>query len=500
MIVPLQTFTCSIPCSIARRAFLVMAISLLLGLSGVSVGQTEEAFGDAGADPVKLFEQGQNAHGRGELLKALEFYEQALRVRPDFPEAEFQRSNVLMTLGRLPEAESGFRRAIELRKDWSLPYSGLGALLAGLNRDAEAESLLRQAVKLDPQSSVALRLLAEIRLHAGDTKDALELARRATKDPDAPVATWLLRARAERASGDNTSALASLDHMLQLEPLKLSALIERAEILIAAGKKELAIADLVSAEPLVKSERSSASRMAAAYEAVGKPEDARRIAEAAGLISSAALSSNTGDKVAGTPSEIEAANSDDPETSRKALEQLLTKNPRSAMLLARLGDSYRKTDPARSLDYYRRALEIDPRNADYATGYSSALVQARRFNDAVVVLRRVLAASPDNFAAHANLATALYAMKHYAEALAEYEWILKTKPDLLITHYFVGSAHDNLGEYEQALASYELFLAGADQKANQLEIEKVKLRLPLLRRQIQLGQGVKRKPAQTRKN
>jgi hypothetical protein len=62
-----------------------------------------------------------------------------------------------------------------------------------------------------------------------------------------------------------------------------------------------------------------------------------------------------------------------------------------------------------------------------------------------------------------------------------------------VAHYFIATAHDYLGEYEQALAAYESFLASADSKTNQLEIDKVKLRLPSLRRQIQLGQGVKRK-------
>ena len=87
-------------------------------------------------------------------------------------------------------------------------------------------------------------------------------------------------------------------------------------------------------------------------------------------------------KVIGTPEEIEAANSEDPEVARKALEALLEKNPNNAMLLARLGAAYRTADPNRSLDYYKRAAAIEPANADYATGYSSALVQARRFAEA----------------------------------------------------------------------------------------------------------------------
>lgn len=478
----------------SRSAAFVAIWVLMIGCSSWTRAQTEDSFSDASADPVKLFERGQNAHARGDLIKALEFYDEAIRVRPEFAEAEFQRGNALLALGRLVEAESSFRRAIEIRKDWSLPYSSLGTLLVRLNRDSEAESFLRQALKFDAQSNLALRMLADVRLRAGDAREALELARRASNDKEAPVSTWLLRSMAERAMHDNTAALASLDHLLQIDPLNFSALMERAEIRIVAGDYERAIADLKTAEPQLKGTRASFSRLVADYELAGKPDEARRVAEAAGLTRPEDGSAKGTLKVVGTPEEIEAANGDDAIVARKSLETLLGKNPNNAMLLARLGASYRTVDPSRSLNYYKKAAELEPANADYATGYSAALVQARRFAEAAAVLRRVVAAAPNNYAAHANLATALYELKQFTSALGEYEWLLNAKPDLTVAYYFIATAHDYLGEYEQALVAYETFLARADVKTNQLEIEKVKLRLPSLRRQIQLGQGAKQKP------
>ena len=473
-----------------RGVFLLtVTLSLVFSLTITGLAQSEDSFGD-GADPIKLFERGQNAHGRGDLAKALELYEEAIKLRPEFPEAEFQRANVLVSLNRHADAERGFKRTIELRRDWALPYAALGSLLASLNRDKEAEPILRASLKLDANNNLAIRTLAGIRLRAGDAKEAATLARRVTNDQDAPISAWLLRALAERGAGEHANALASLNHILGVEPLHLAALVERAEIYIKDGKNEPAFADLAKAEPLIRGDQNSALRVAAAYDLAGKPEEAHRVAKSAGILREAAGSTD-GIKVVGTPQEIEAANSEDQEIARKALEALFVKNPKNAMLLARLGNVYRTTDPTRSLDYYRRAVELDPKNADYATGYSSALVQARRFPDAVIVLRRVLAVVPDNYAAHANLATALYALKQYPAALSEYQWLLKAKPDLTVAYYFIATSYDYLGEYEQALAAYEAFVARADPKANQLEIEKVKLRLPTLRRQIKLGEGVK---------
>jgi tetratricopeptide (TPR) repeat protein len=477
------------------RSYFLVAALLLPGTfcAPLSVlSQTEDSFGDTGADPIKLFELGQSAHARGEFEKALDFYERAIQVRPEFPEAEFQRGNALVSLGRLPLANAAFERAIALRKSWSLPYSALGALLVREGKDGEAEKLFRQALTLDGQDNVALRMLAEIRLRSGDPKEALSLAVRATRDQNAPIGSWVVRAMAERVNGDRDAAKASLEHALQTDPENVAAILERAEVSLDEQNYEHAIADLNHALKVKSEDKQILSRLAFAYERAGKLEEAQRSAQRAGIEINQPPTAGT-IKVIGTAEEIEAANSDEPGKSRRALEKLLEKNPQNAMLMARLGASYRTDDSARSLDYYRRAAALEPNNAEYATGYAAALVQTRRFADAVAILRRVVSLKPEHYSAHANLATALYELKRYTEALPEYEWLLRAKPELVVAYYFIATAHDYLGEYPEALSAYETFLVRADAATNQLEIEKVKLRLPGLRKQIQLGEGVKRK-------
>lgn len=467
-------------------------IAMLFGLLTVRVAAQDE-FGDNAADPVKLFERGQNLHARGDFEKALELYEQAIKVRPEFPEAEFQRGNVLVSLARFSEAEAAFRRAIALKKDWSLPYSALGTLLVRKERDVEAEPIFRQAIAVDPQDNLALRMLSQIRLRAGDVKQALDFAKRATIDKEAPTSARLVLAIAERASGDLASARTSLDKVLADEPANLAALMERSDLLTDQKNYDAAVMDLRAAEKLKPGDKVILARLAYVYQQAGKMDEAQAVAKVAGL----EVQQPTSDgliRVIGTAEEIEAANSTDAATARRALEKLLEKNPRNAMLLARLGASYRKDDPARSLELFRKAVEIQPDSLDYALGYAAALVQDRRFAAAVEILRQVVKKNPDNYAAHANLATALYELKQYSIAVPEFEWLLSAKADVVVAYYFIATSHDYLGEYPEALAAYETFLQRADAKTNQLEIDKVNLRLPSLRRQIQLGEGVKKKP------
>jgi len=252
---------------------LVAAASLLLfslALASQSNAQTDDGFGDSGADPVKLFERGQSAHARGDLQKALEFYEQALKVRPEFPEAEFQKGVVLVSLSRLPEAEAALKRAIALKKNWSLPYSALGALFVKQSRDAEAESMFRQALTLDAQDAIALRLLADLKLRSGAAKEALELARKATSAKDAPSSSWVVLAMAERANGSRDVARKILDQILDNEPDNLAALIERADLSTEEKAYDAAIKDLQTADKSKPGDKSILGRLAYVYQQAGR--------------------------------------------------------------------------------------------------------------------------------------------------------------------------------------------------------------------------------------
>ena len=477
-------------------------LSSLLGLAIVFAGcqvvaaQDDPANGET--DPIKLFERGQDAHAKKDFQKALGLYQAALKLKPEFPEAEYQSGVALTSLDNLPEAERAFKRAIELKKDWSLPYSALGNLLIRLGREPEAGPILRRAISLGARDANTLDSLSMVRFHAGDKQEALVLARQATEGDDTPAAAWAWRGSVERSTGDKEAALISLNQSLKADARYVPALQERAELYIAASDYEHAIEDLKAALAVQPEDKEVAIKLGHVYRAAGKAGEAERIFAAYGYDESGERTApGAGDQrtdlINGTREEIEASNSDDAEKARPALEKLLAKNPKNANLWARLGEVLRRTDPQRSADAYRHANEIEPKNPKYVTGYAAALIQLRRFPEAEALLRRVIAVNADDYTAHANLALSLYEMKRFAEAVPEFEFLARARPEIAATYFFVATAHDNLGQYQQALEAYQQFLARADQTENKLEIEKVNLRLPSLRAQIQRGQGVKKK-------
>ena len=482
--------------------FLLRTLTLALGLTLLFVcapharAQDEDDFGDEAPDPVRLFKQGQKAHARAvetksqeELEKAVEFYEQAIKLDPEFAEAEYQRAAALSLLGRPVEAERGLRRAMELKPDWFLPPAALGEMLArSPGREREAEPLLRKALSIDPHQAPVLLALAEVRQRAGDAREALELVRRATAEDDAATPQmWAVRGDLEKASGDRDSAINSFSRAVRTDPSNVPARYKRAELYVERKDTELAAKDLRRLEEPARSDASLALAVASLYARVEDKASALRVLDA---MPEPARSSPDAERLRASLEDVACENTPG---SRDKLERLFAADPKNASAAACLGELYRTEDPQRSLDYFKRAAEIEPANVKYATGYAAALVQLRRFPEAAELLRRVVAAAPDNYAAHANYATALYELKLYKEAVAEYNWMAKARPDLAVIYFFIGTAYDHLGEFEDALAAYEAFLAHADASVNQLEIDKVNLRLPTLRNQIKRGEGVKKK-------
>jgi tetratricopeptide (TPR) repeat protein len=473
------------------HAAVLFALALALLCVSLAHAQTTSDEPETEDDPIQLFQEAQDAHETGDLNRALELYERALKARPEFPEAEYQRGNALVALERLPEAEGSFRRAITLQPEWPLPYLAFGKLLLRVERFEEAESILNRSLELDENNLIAPVTLAELYLRTKAPREKfqtlLEVLKRDTTNEPANANLWAARGSVEHALSDKKSALLSFDRALQIDKQHVAALMERAELRAEANNFEGALADALQAQRASKSSLGASLLVARIYAQSGKTDEALRTLDALDEASQrlpevlALRTSLTKDCGSLTAEE------------RAAEEELLKQQPRNASIIECLGAALRTSDPVRSLELYRQAAEIEPSNIRYATGYAAALVQARRFAEAAVILRRILDVQPDNLVAHTNLATALYELKQFPAALAEFNWLVEKKPDLVVAYFFIATAHDFLGEYRDALAAYETFISKADAQKNQLEIDKVNLRLPSLRNQVKRGEGVKKK-------
>jgi tetratricopeptide (TPR) repeat protein len=438
---------------------------------------------DPSAEAVVLFNKGQDAHEKGELRVALENYEKALNIIPDFPEAELQRGNAYQSLGRLDEAESAFRRALELRGDWSMAMANLGSVLVRAGKFAEAETCLTKAIESEDLNFPAYAAMAELRLKTKAPPPVLQTLlgriRVLTAKANPTVSLWASQAALESALGDRKAAKSSAGRALSIEPKNQSALATSADTALSEGDPATAEIYIKRLEIVAPDSESSKGLRARLLVAHGKTD------EALTLLNGIAKPST---EIINLKNQILAVTIDD----TVELERQLMADPKSTVVLTKLCMAHRVSDPTKALDYCRRASESAPNSIQPVVGYAAALVQAKQYDQAVVILRKLLAIAPDNSTARANLATALFQLKRYPEAKIEFRWLTDHQPDQPFGYYFLGIVHDQLLEFADAAANYRQFLRLADPESSKLEIEKVNLRLPTVQRLVKEGKGKKR--------
>lgn len=440
-------------------------------------------------DAIAVFEEGQTLHEKGDLAGAIKLYNKAIEAMGDFPEAEYQKGVAYIALNDLGNAEKSFRTAIKDRPEWSLAVAMLGDVLVrkysiALDRkdkDAatiagEATELLTTSIKTDENNFPAYTALTELAIRSGSPRkqlsDLLFKIRSITDGKmKVPSSIWTARAALENAVDERAAARSSLKRALQIDSANKNAIKLAAELALFDFDVEQAIAYTDALERLSPGEPSTKLLYAKVYAAQGKFAEARRQLELIKVPMTEAdtLRSKLNSLTNKSPAELEAA---------------LVNSPKDASILSKLCSANRVDAPEKALDYCRRANEIEPNNIDHAIGYAAALVQARRFELAVSILEKVKPIAPDNATVRVNLASALYQLKRYSESKAEYQWIAERQSDRPIAFFLLAVVHDQLAEYIDAMANYQQFLRIADPVQNALEIDKVKLRLPSLEKQV----------------
>jgi tetratricopeptide (TPR) repeat protein len=129
---------------------------------------------------VHYFNIGSELHRDPALLdQAIEFYERALAVAPDYPEALFGLGGALARDGRWEPAISHYREALAIRPDYPEAHYGMGRALAQVGRLNDAVSHYREALAMRPDYADAHVALGTAITDLGRPGAALEHHRRA---------------------------------------------------------------------------------------------------------------------------------------------------------------------------------------------------------------------------------------------------------------------------------------------------------------------------------
>ena len=155
-----------------------MRFRLLLALAAVPA----TALAQAPAPPTpapptaeESFAKGVQLHQAGDILGAIEAYQDALAREPQRIDARSNLGAAYVRLGRYAEAVREYRRALEVDPGHAGVRFNLALALYKSGFVPEAAKELEQVLSLDPKHTAALLLLSDCRLQMGDEAGVIAL-------------------------------------------------------------------------------------------------------------------------------------------------------------------------------------------------------------------------------------------------------------------------------------------------------------------------------------
>jgi tetratricopeptide (TPR) repeat protein/SAM-dependent methyltransferase len=171
----------------------------------------------------------------GRLDDDIGFYQEAIRLKPDYVEAHTNLGNLLKQLGRHSDAVASYERVIAMKPDAESHYN-LANALAQLNQLDEAVTHYQRALALKPNLVGAHNNLANALVAQGRLDDALIHFRRALKLNPKLVETYVNFGAALLQQGKLDMAAAQIERALSINPNFAEAHSNLGNVRLAQGR------------------------------------------------------------------------------------------------------------------------------------------------------------------------------------------------------------------------------------------------------------------------
>jgi len=172
--------------------------------------------------------------GLGQLDIAVQNYEKALSIKPDYAKAHYNLGGALQELGKLHDSVKSYENSIALEPENAQAHNNLAIVLRELDQLEEAEASCRKAIVLDPEYAEAHSSLSIILYANGDLNSALKSIEKAYSiDPKLKIIKLLLAVLKARKTRETTEvsvgniSKSGCDTRLTSNPLILNRAVEQ---------------------------------------------------------------------------------------------------------------------------------------------------------------------------------------------------------------------------------------------------------------------------------
>ncbi len=252
------------------------------GVAFVRLGKTREAIDDFNK-AVELFpEYAATYNNRGNLLlalglpgEAIKDFNRALVLAPGYAAAYNNRAGALMQVGKPQKAIRDFTQAIKLIPEAAAPLAGRGRAQLVLNRPHAAIRDFSRAVGSDARFAAGYRDRAEAKLKVGHYAEAIEDLSRAIAFDIANADAYMLRGDAYLTLGKLEESIADFTRYQELRPQEAKGFEARGLAHILANVPDAALSDLNRAIEINPRSAVAFAYRGYSYTRSGQPEIAR---------------------------------------------------------------------------------------------------------------------------------------------------------------------------------------------------------------------------------
>lgn len=206
-----------------------------------ALNQVQEAIKSDPARGIGYARLGALQFAQGDLIQAEAAFKRAAALDAESAAPRMALANLYWSSGRRQEAEDAIKEAVRLEPTNVLPNQALALLYLGTNRLDEAEAPLR-AVAEHAGTYEGQLTLADYYTSRKRLDEAKALYQEVAKTRDGYALATLRLASLGMMQGDRASADRLIDEILAKDPNQVDALVARAQLQLADGNLEAALA------------------------------------------------------------------------------------------------------------------------------------------------------------------------------------------------------------------------------------------------------------------
>jgi tetratricopeptide (TPR) repeat protein len=384
----------------------------------------------------------------GRYERALRILDEAVKHKPDSPEALVARAEALLHRGQRVSAVRTYESAHRLDSKSDVPLTGMALAWLELGQPAHARAALDRVLARHPANLEARLLLARVLAAEGNAQAALNgIEQVIAADPQ----DWRAHdyhGRVLWQLGQFADAVKAFGTCLRINPLALDPRLALASVLTTQKDFVTAEAEYQHGVRLFQENPEALNKIAAHMAEHGH---AKKAIELFQTLADAVPESRSNMMVNIGNAQLQLGDS---QSAANSYQKAVKADPTNALAYSRLGDL--ETDNGRNdkaADYYARACEFDPKNSTYQASAGTAYLQREDYNRATAYLRRSVELFPEQPLTLYNLAVALLFDGKAESAVEELAKAVRIDKGYARGWYLKAQIEARLGLVEDAAAS-----------------------------------------------